>query len=50
MTLDCRRPVSINGAFHGESILSEDMRVDLRGAHVLVPEYFLDGADFGSVG
>jgi hypothetical protein len=37
-TLECRRPVTINGAFHGESILSEDMRVDLRRAHVLVPE------------
>jgi hypothetical protein len=48
--LDRRRPVTIHRAFDGESVLLEHLRVDLRGAYVLVPEQFLDGADVGSIG
>ena len=45
-----RRPVTIHRDSDGESVLPEDVRVDLGGAYVLVPEQFLDGADVGSSG
>ena len=41
-TSQCGRPITIDWTFHRESILSEDVRVDLCGPHVLVPEQFLN--------
>jgi hypothetical protein len=41
--------MTIDRAFDGESILPEDVRVDLRRPDILVPEEFLDGPDICSV-
>lgn len=48
-SLEGRRPVTIDGAFHGEGILPQDVCVDLCRTDIFVSKEFLNGADICSV-
>jgi len=47
MALECRRPVTIDWAYDREFVLPEDVRADLSGTHIFVPEQFLNVANIG---